>query len=447
MIRNLWSSLISPTSLRLRFGSGLVFSVVAAGFNSGSTLLVNIFVANLLGRETFGEFAIIQNTLLTLATVATLATGITATKYVAEFRSIDKPKTSRVLGVCSALSIGMGSMFALSLLIGAPFLATVVLKAGHLTLGIRLAALVVFFTVHNFYQTGALAGLEHYSGIARAGVIGGIAYLVVCVAGALIWGREGALAGLSIAAGIQWLSLRYSLRRETARQELFVDYRGWRDERELIVKFALPAALSGCSSMPALWLANAVLVRQAGGYSQMALYAAATNLRIVVLLLPNLLNNVGMSVLNNVRGLGNLKQFRKAFWSNLALTAGVTAISAIVMTAVGPYALVIFGRRFEGGYPVLVALMVSTIFEILMQATYQIVLTHGKMWLSFFAVVFPRDLLVVVLAFVFAPKSGALGLALAYTCGAAFGATATALAALFLSRPRANYAGSLVSPA
>jgi len=199
--------------------------------------------------------------------------------------------------------------------------------------------------------------------------------------------------------------------------------------------------------MPALWLANAVLVRQAGGYSQMALYAAATNLRIVVLLLPNLLNNVGMSVLNNVRGLGNLKQFRKAFWSNLALTAGVTAISAIVMTAVGPYALVIFGRRFEGGYPVLVALMVSTIFEILMQATYQIVLTHGKMWLSFFAVVFPRDLLVVVLAFVFAPKSGALGLALAYTCGAAFGATATALAALFLSRPRANYAGSLVSPA
>src|SRR5205085_2970416 len=106
----------------------------------------------------------------------------------------------------------------------------------------------------------------------------GFAYLVVCVAGALLWGRDGALAGLSVAAAVQSLALRFFFRQARVRQGISVDYRGLRQERVLLVKFALPAALSGCSSMPALWLSNAFLVRQVDGYAQMALYAAATNL-------------------------------------------------------------------------------------------------------------------------------------------------------------------------
>lgn len=446
IIRTFTEALASPTSLRGRFGRGLAFSVVAAVFNSGSTFLVNIAVANLLGRDTFGEFAIVQNTLLTMATVASLATGITATKYVSEFRSVDPAKTARILGLCSTLSLVMGISFTLALLAGASSLANVVLRAPQLSSGMKLAAPVVFFSVHNFYQTGALAGLEGYSGIAKAGVIAGIAYCLLCVAGSLVWGREGALAGLSVSAGVQWLALGFFLRRERLRQRIGVDYRGMWEEREMVIKFAVPAALSGFSSMPALWLSSAFLVRQTDGYSQMALYAAATNLRVLVLLLPQLLNNVGMSLLNNVKGLGNIAQYRKVFWSNLGLTVSVTVAGAVAMALFGPYALAIFGRRFGGGYPVLLVLMASTVIETLMQASYQVILSHGRMWLSFGAVVFPRDVMIVLLAFLLTPLSGAVGLAVAYTLGAGLALLSTALVAFFLSRTAANYAKSLHSP-
>lgn len=209
MINTIRARLASPASLGVRFGSGFVFSVVAAAFNSGSTFLVNIAVANLLGRETFGKFAIVQNTLLTLATVASLAAGYTATKYVAEFRSSDKARCGRILGLCSVLSLGMGLVFTAGLIIIAPWLSRVVLRAPDLTPGVRLASLVVFFSVHNFYQTGALAGFEHYAGIARAGIISGISYFLLCSGGALAWGKEGALAGLSASAAVQWLALSF----------------------------------------------------------------------------------------------------------------------------------------------------------------------------------------------------------------------------------------------
>jgi O-antigen/teichoic acid export membrane protein len=279
-----------------------------------------------------------------------------------------------------------------------------------------LAAPVVFFNVANLYQTAALAGLEGYAGIAKAGVIAGCAYFLLCVGGAVAGGREGVLAALSASAGVQWLALRFFLGRERSRQGIRVDYRGIREEREIVVKFAMPAALSGFSSMPALWLSSAFLVRQPGGYAQMALYAAATNLRVLVLLLPQLLNNVGMSLLNCAKGLGDIEQYRKVFWGNLGLTAAVTSVGALIISIVGPSALAVFGHDFRDGYPVLLVLMASTLIESLMQASYQIIQSHARMWLSLFAIALPRDATIVVLAY-FLTIYGAKGLALAYTAG------------------------------
>jgi O-antigen/teichoic acid export membrane protein len=439
MISNVSAAVAAPTALRMRFGSGLVFSLVAALFNSGSTFLVNIVVANLLGREIFGEFAIIQNTLLTLSTVASLATGFTATKHIAEFRSVDKAKTARILGLCSALALAMGIASTMALFVGALWLSEAVLKAPYLTAGVQLAAVVVFFNVYNFYQTGALAGLECYAGIARAGVIAGTAYFLLCIAGAYVGGREGALAGLAASACVQWLALGFFLRRERLRQGIGIDYRGVIEERDIALKFSLPAALSGFSSMPALWLANAFLVWQPGGFAQMALYAAATNLRVIVLLVPQLLNNVGTSLLNNAKGLGDTERYRRVFWSNLGLTASVTIVSAFAMALLAPSLLAFFGRSFSEGYPILVVLLVASIVEGLTVAIYQSIQSQSRMWLSLFGVALPRDALIVLIAYALTPDKGAVGLALAYTVGWGVALLSTVMLVGILERRNQNH--------
>jgi O-antigen/teichoic acid export membrane protein len=438
VVKYISSILASPTSLRARLGGGFLFSLVAAIFNSGSTFLVNIAVANLLGREIFGEFAMIQSTLLTFSNVAALATGFTATKYVAEFRLVDKAKTGRILGLCSILSLAMGGAATVVVLASAPWLAVTVLKAPYLCTGLMLAATVVFFNVNNFYQTGALAGLEAFSGIARAGVIAGTAYFILCYAGAHLWSREGAFAGLAISAGVQWLALRFHLRRECVRQGIVVDYHHLGEHRGIFTKFSVPAALSGFSTMPALWLANAFLVRQPDGYAQMALYAAATNLRVLVLFLPQLMNNVGVSLLNNAKGLGDTVRYRKLFWGNLWVTGGMTLAAAAAMTFFGPTLLAVFGRSFGEGYPVLLVLLASTLLESLTVAVYQIIQSQGRMWLSLSTVALPRDTLIVLLAAVLTPIYGALGLALAYTLGWGLALLSTTIVTGSLGRKALN---------
>jgi O-antigen/teichoic acid export membrane protein len=203
-------------------------------------------------------------------------------------------------------------------------------------------------------------------------------------------------------------------------------------EGSVFFRFALPAALSGFSFMPAMWLSNTFLARQPGGYLQLALYAAAANLRTFVLLLPQLFNYVGMSLLNNARGTGDEKRYRQVFWGNLLATAAVTLTGATGLAFFGPTLLAFFGRSFGDGYRVLLVLLASTILEALMLAVYQIIQSQGRMWISLFAVALPRDVMIVLLAYLLTPEYGAVGMALAFTSGSGLALISTILAVILL---------------
>jgi O-antigen/teichoic acid export membrane protein len=246
-----------------------------------------------------------------------------------------------------------------------------------------------------------------------AGMIGGVLSLAVCSLAAWVGGLTGALIGLSVSAGVQWITLRWSLTTELARRSIVVRYGGLRGEWAIMVRVALPAALIGFVSMPAVWLANALLVRQPGGYEQMALYGAANSFRLVVLLISTVINNVGMSVLGNQRGVLGDDGYRQVFWVNMCLTAGVVLLGASTVILFGPGLLMMFGRGFEESYPVLVVLMLATILEGLSAATHQAIQAEDKIWLSLFFIVAPRDGVMALLSYMLSPSYGALGLATA----------------------------------
>ena len=404
-----------PKSLRARLQTGIAWNLVGAAFNQGSTLVVNIIVANLLGRETFGEYAVIQSTLATTASIAAFGTGYTATKYLAEFRSTDKPRAGRIMALCSVTSATTACIAALVLLIGAPWLAANALKAPHLASALMIAAAVAFFNVMNWYQMGALSGLESYRALGVGGIISGSLYLAICTVAAYLGGLTGVLIGVATSAFIQWLLLNWLLRRESARQGIVSQYRDIGQEGTIIWKFALPTALPSFTTMPALWLASVFLVRQADGYTQMALYSAANNFRIIVLFLPNIVNNVGMSLLNYQKGLRDEDRYRKVFRANMALTVGSVVMGALAVVLFGPFLMGVFGKSFSQGFPVLLVLMLATLPEALWYLMSQVISSHEKMWSLFLVGILPRDACMVLLAYLLSSRGGAVGLASAYT--------------------------------
>jgi O-antigen/teichoic acid export membrane protein len=400
--------------LAARLRAGIAWNLVGAASTQGGVFAANLVLANVLGRQTFGEYAMVHSTFVTLAAIAQVSTGYTAAKYVAEFRRADPQRAGRILGLCSAVSFVAGGLVAMAVVLSAPWLAGSVLRAPHLSTAVTVVAGAVLLGTVNGYHVGALAGLEAFPALGRAGLMNGLILFGCITAGALTAGVAGAVAGLATATALQWLVLRRTLSSETKRQGLTVACAGWGREASVLRGFAFPATLSGLVSLPVLWLTSLWLVRQPDGYDQVALLSVAHSFRAMVLFVPVVTNAVGTSILNSERGAGAESRYRRAFWANVGLTAVAVAIGALGVATLGPWLLAAFGAAFRDGYPVLLILTVATVPEALGAAVYQAIQSEGRLWLSLWAIVLPRDLTIVSLAYLLAPGWGALGVAIAH---------------------------------
>ena len=172
--------------------------------------------------------------------------------------------------------------------------------------------------------------------------------------------------------------------------------------------------MAGYYSLPMFWLANSFLVRQPGGYGEMALYSAANSLRIMVLFLPNVMNNVGLSVLNNEKAKGDVNHYHRVYKSNVWYIFLVSLGSVFIVGILGRQILQLFGKDFGEGHFLLWILLVSTIFEGVSIGLYQYIQSKAKMWFSFFGINIPRETFYVVAAYFLIQFHGGIGLAMAY---------------------------------
>jgi O-antigen/teichoic acid export membrane protein len=403
-----------------RFVSGVGWNVLGAVFNQGSTFVLGIIVANALGREKYGLFGFLQSTMLLFTSMGHLAMGFVATKFVAEYRTTQKERAGRVLVACLAFAAVSGALATLVAMGGARLIAERVTHRAGVESLIRIVAPGIFFLVITTACTGALIGFENFRRNALGGVISGIVYLALGAAMAQRGTVGGVLFGIVLSFVLQTAVMVSLVLSEARRQQVPVRWSSLRSlgaERSSLLHVAIPAALSGFSTVPALWLATSILVRQHNGIDQMALFAAAQAIRTVVVFLPYLINSVGFSVLSNHRGASDGAGFRHAFWMNMAAVVSVATAGAAVIILIGPYLLRTYGPTFTDAYPVLVILISSTIPETLALATYQVIQTRGHIWRSFFLVALPRDVSLVLLAIPLTRSYGAAGLATAHLCG------------------------------
>jgi len=401
--------------LRDRLIKGTALNLIAVSFNQGSTLVVNIIVARILMKQAFGEYAMVQSTLLTAATLSQLATGYTASKYIAEYRCSNPERAGRIMGMCALVSAVMASLGTILLMAMAPWLAGGMLKAPHLASALILGSGYLFFSSVNGYQTGALAGLEAYGGLAKAGVASAFMAVTAISLGAWLGGLNGTLIGLSVSALARCAIHNRWLRLESHSQGIKPQYRGsLHQEKEIIYRFALPAAMAGYYSMPMIWLSNSFLVRQPGGYGEMALYSAANNIRILVLFLPNVMNNVGLSVLNNEKAKGDVTHYHRVFKSNVLHIFLVSLGGTLIMGVFGRPVLHLFGKGFTAAYSLLWLLLAASLFEGLSIGLFQYVQSQAKIWPAILRINLPREAFLVVAAYFLVKPYGGTGLAAAY---------------------------------
>ncbi|MEG1545012.1 MAG: oligosaccharide flippase family protein, partial [Tannerellaceae bacterium] len=142
------------------------WSILGSIISKGLVFLAWILVGRILGKEDYGSFGIIRNTVIMFTSFAGLGLGLTASKFVAEFLHSDKAKVERILGLTLAFGTIMGAIIGVFTLIFSSYLAKDMLHAPALVFDLQIASIILFFSSLNGAQIGALQGLQAFKKLA-----------------------------------------------------------------------------------------------------------------------------------------------------------------------------------------------------------------------------------------------------------------------------------------
>jgi O-antigen/teichoic acid export membrane protein len=238
-------------------------------------------------------------------------------------------------------------------------------------------------------------------------------HVLVCAVGAVLAGVQGATAGLAIGAIIQAAVLARQVSAEAAAAGIPVGFRNLLPELNVVGQYAVPAAIAGYISVPAVWWGNLLLARQTDGFTELALYNAAWSFRVLTLIVPVNINRVAGSMLYYQQGTDDQDGFRQVFWSNVAACTGFACLAGIAVAWGRDALLRLFGSAFVAAADVLLLLLISALLEAAALGVYQIIQTQKRMWLSMLAVAIPNYATFVLVGTILVPRAGGAGLAVA----------------------------------
>jgi O-antigen/teichoic acid export membrane protein len=358
---------------RARLARGVAWNAVGSAAAQGGSFLSAMIAARILGKEAFGQFAMIQSTIIALSGLAALGLGITATKYVSEYRSTNPERLGRILGLSSMTAIAAAIFFSAGLIGAAGWLPPA------LAPGFRLSAIYVLFITANAYQIGALAGFEAFRSVAYIGTAYGASNVALTWGLGSWWGLSGAVLAQGVSGMVLWSLYQAALVRQCRANRITVTYRAaWR-ERSLLFRFSLPAAACGVVASLGVWSGNAILVRNAG-FGELAIFTAVGSMRSMVLFLPALITRVTTPILNHMSANGDPIGYRRTFWTTVTANASIALILAAGLFLMGVHILGLFGKQFDAP-PILTGiLLASAVAEVIATNLFQALFTAGKLW-------------------------------------------------------------------
>lgn len=371
---------VSPLARRLIHGT--FWSLIGAAVGRGLALVSSIVLARILGLTIFGELGIVQSTVGTLGTFAGLGMGLTTTKYVAEFRTKDRDKAARIIGLSGLIAWACGSAMMVLLFLSAPWLAEHTLGAPHLASILQMSSPLLLAGAVVGVRVGALSGLEAFKRLARINLVAGAWSFPILLCATAAFGLPGAVWGL--VAGQALLSaLTYGGLRAEARQAGFpLNYRGWTKELPIVWRFAVPALFSSALIGPVGWVCHAILVNQPDGFGQMGQFNAANQWFNALLFLPGILGQAALPVLTERFGVGDARRSTAILGICIKANAMIVGPLVLIGALASPYIMALYGPSFRAAWPTLVVALATAGLLAIQTPVAQIIAASGRMWLG-----------------------------------------------------------------
>ena len=369
-----------------------------------------IIIARLLGKTGYGQFGIIRSTITMFAIFGGLGLGLTANKFVAENRSLNKLFAGQIIGLTQIFAFFSGFILALLIVIFSHYIATSILNAPFLENELKITAVMLFFSAINGAQIGILQGLESYKKLAYLNILQGIISLPLFSIATYHLGLSGSILAFAINIIITTILFHFVIKKELKLNDITIGYRNIKSTLPVFWNFSLPVALTGIAVSPFKWFSEALLVKFSG-FASLGIFQAAILITTIVIAIASTINAPLISIAANRMGdkLEKKLQYITMYGSWYAFL--ILTIPFIIYPKI---LIVVFGQQFND------EVLIKTSFLLILwcgmmlyyQGITRIIMLNNSIWFLFFTNIFEG--LTLLIAFYFLKNQGAFGLGYAY---------------------------------
>lgn len=393
-----------------RMVHGTFWQLTGTALAKVCVVLAGIVCARILGKEIYGQYGMIKQTLAMITLVGSGGLGLTATKYISEYRKEHPERVSSIYYISNGFAALMGVIITILVYVFSHWIAVRFLNSESLTLPLRYASLIFLFVVLNLAQEGVLAGFEDFKSRSINTFIGNFLQALAMIMGAYYWGLLGALLGYGIGFLIIAILNHRSIHLDLSKNRIVLCLKDVRlSDFKLLLTYSLPATLSTLLAAPTYLLVRKILLDHSG-YTIMADYDVADQWRYFILFVPTAIVQILMPIFSSISGRGDGKFFR-VLHVNIMLNAAVTALMALFLTLLSGVILSFYGKDFNDT-ATMVVMAFSTIFTSVSSVIGTAISSKAHMWeWCGFNCLWASVLL--GFAWLLSPMLGALGCALA----------------------------------
>jgi O-antigen/teichoic acid export membrane protein len=379
--RAIWARQISTSLIARRLASGATWGIAGGLASRAVTLLGSVVAARLLGQTRFGAVGVVQSTAAMFQVFGAYALGLTATKYVAQYKDEQPKRAGRALTLGFFGAVIVGLLTAATMLIGAGWLSNSVLSP-ELKGPLRIASALLFLGAVQGVQNGALIGFEAFKRLATLNVISAISGSLILVAGVVLGGVEGAIWGLAGGMAVTVVVGHHLVRIEGIAHRVRIEVDGMLSETRILWTFSLPAVLSGLLVAPVAWGCNALLVNQPNGYSEMGVLNAANQWYAALLFLPGVIGQATLPILADRWASSRRNEQVSVLSMAVAANAVVAVPLAVVLSIAGRWIMALYGAEYTQHWPVLTITIWTAAITAIEAPLAQALVAGGRMWLA-----------------------------------------------------------------
>ena len=369
------------------------WSLLGNVIGRGLALFSGVLVARMLGKDVFGEYSVIRNTILTIGMFSTFGLGYTSTKFVADFVRDNPQDTRRLVKYITQTTFYFSLFIGGLLFCFANYISTHFLNDPTLVKPLQYLAFLIVFNAITVTQIGILSGFKEFKNLAIINsIIGGVTFLT-SVFFTYFWGFNGALLSLIISQVINCVCNEIAVRKSLALIIFKDNAKRVESLMNKILHFSVPIALQEFIFALTSWISMLLLVKYSN-YGELGMYNAAIQWNAIVLFIPGILRNVVLAHLSS--NSQNRLEYENIIRKTVLVNIICTIIPSVFVFIFASFITKMYGKTFVGLDSLISLAVFSTVFLSVGNVYTQAFTSIGRNWLMLFYRFF-RDIFSLIL--------------------------------------------------